>query len=71
MISEHDLFLQAAHDLRSPLTALKVLLIQDSPDRELLRLVVERIENITHELLSSARSMRQAQEQRDQASATA
>ena len=58
---ERDIILQAVHDIRSPLTVLKILLARfdqaSAPvQRELISAVFQRIEEISADLLSQCRS---------------
>ena len=59
MISDPNYLLQAVHDLRSPLSALRILMTDSGKDNELLSAIFQRIEAISAELLSQSRQARQ------------
>jgi len=58
MISDPNYVLQAVHDLRSPLSALKILMATAGPDAELVGAIFHRIEAISAELLTQSREHR-------------
>jgi signal transduction histidine kinase len=58
MISDPNYVLQAVHDLRSPLSALRILM-SGRQDNELISAVFHRIEAISVELLERSRQARQ------------
>src|SRR6266404_644704 len=59
-LCDRDIILQAAHDIRSPLTVLKVLLArlehsQEPFQRDLIESVFNRIEAISEQMLSQSK----------------